>query len=236
MLTILLAFPLAGCADNSANSTPTTSAPPATPPGSTTSPTEPVTGTSKTDDFEATALGGLPAGWRVVAGNWSVVTNDTAPAGSKVLQSDRTDLGETLILNDAAGEWSDLDASVMFNVLAGEKGQAGGIIFRYEDDKNYYVVRYNHNELSWNLFRTVDGKREKFAGTGEGAEAFHGALHQWTELRLEARGTHIQVSSGNIKVIDYTEEDSNAPTGGKVGLWTRYDSKTQFDGWSVAAS
>ena len=41
--------------------------------------------------------------------------------------------------------------------------------------------------------------------------------------------------SDGILVIDYTEEDADAPASGKVGLWTRYDSKTLFDGFSVAA-
>lgn len=235
LLCVLIAPALAGCADTTTTprttTTPTNTA--STPPTATMPATQ---GTPVSDDFESATIGGLPAGWSVAAGNWSVVANATAPRGGKVLLSDQTQLGETTILNDAAGSWSDLEARVMFNVQAGEKGQAGGIIFRYEDAKNYYVVRYNHNELSWNLFRTIDGNREKFPGTDESAEAFHGAFHRWTELRLEARGTHIQVFSADVKVIDYTEAAANAPASGKVGLWTRYDSKTEFDDWSIAAN
>jgi hypothetical protein len=230
-IALLAALLLAGCANDTGAPTPTTTTgatPVVTP--------SPVAGTARSDDFENATVGELPAGWRVVAGEWSVVENASAPSGGKVLLSAQTQLGETLILDESAGNWSDLDARVMFNVQAGEKGQAGGIVFRHEDEKNYYVVRYNHNELSWNLFRTVDGNREKFAGTDESADAFHGALHTWTELRLEARGDHIQVWSGAVKVIDYTEEMDGAPASGGVGLWTRYDSKTEFDAFRVAAS
>lgn len=233
-ILLLAALPLAGCADT--DTTPVGGTLTSTPAMTTPTASARVEGTSVEEDFESVATGRIPAGWVVAAGNWSVVTNDAAPASPKVLLSDQTQLGETTILNDAAGSWSDLEARVMFNILAGEKGQAGGIIFRYEDSKNYYVVRYNHNELSWNLFRTIEGNREKFPGTDESADQFQGALGQWTELRLEARGPHIQVFSGNLKVIDYTEEDANAPASGKVGLWTRYDSKTQFDDWSVRAN
>lgn len=236
---LLLAVPLAGCADNDGTTpTPGTSTVPTTgtPAPSTPVSATPVVGSAKTDDFEAATLGALPAGWTVAAGNWSVVTNASAPKGAKVLLSDQTPLGETSILYDAAGAWGDLEARVMFNVLAGEKGQAGGIVFRYVDDKNHYVVRYNHNEMSWNLFRTIDGNRQKFDPTAEAATQFHGALNQWTELRLEARGGHVQVFSGPVKVIDYTEQDASAPKSGKIGLWTRYDSKTQFDDFSVAAN
>ena len=231
VLTTLVALPLAGCANTIEG--PTTISPitttPTTPPDD-----EPASGTPTSDDFETATSGALPAGWTVVAGNWRVTTNDTAPKGAKVLLSDQTDLGETLILSDAAGEWSDLDASVKINVLAGESGQAGGIAFRYEDEDNYYVVRYNHAELSWNLFRTIDGKRQKFDGTPE-SEAIEVALNKWFDLKLEANGNHIRVLSGGVEVLDYTEEDTNAPKSGKVGLWTRYDSKTLFDDFRIAA-
>lgn len=231
----MIAAPLAGCAENG-DDTPATSTPAGTTPTPTpvATPTPGVSGTAKAEDFESATVGGIPAGWTVVAGNWSVVENATGPKGSKVLLSDRTELGETTILDDAAGSWSDLEARVMFNVLAGEKGQAGGIIFRYEDAKNYYVVRYNENELSWNLFRTIDGDRQKFEPAATAA-TFQGGLHKWHELRLVATGPHISVFSGALLVIDYVETDADAPSSGKLGLWTRYDSKTQFDDFSVKA-
>lgn len=227
---LLIALPLAGCADTLETplDTPTTgTSPPRTS-------AAPVQGTPTEEDFENATEGGLPAGWTVAAGEWSVVRNTTAPAESKVLMSDRTQLGETSIINDAAGEWSDVDARVKINVLAGEKGQAGGIVFRHEDEDNYYVVRYNEAELSWNLFRTIDGKRQKFQATEEAAE-FEGGLNKWFDLHLEAFGDRIRAFSGGIEVIDYTEADPNAPKSGKIGLWTRYDSKTLFDDFSVAA-
>lgn len=228
LLTILLVAPLAGCAN-----APTGSPTPATEPTPTPMPQTPVVGVATAENFEDADVGGVPTGWTVIAGNWSVIENTSAPDGEKVLLSDQTALGETAILNDAAGEWSDLEASVQFNVLAGEKGQAGGILFRYADAKNYYVVRYNHNELSWNLFRTLDGKREKFEPTEAATESFQGALHQWTDMRVVAKGDHIVVTSGNVTVIDYTETVANAPKSGKVGLWTRWDSKTEFDAFTV---
>lgn len=236
VITLLAALALAGCANDadgpSAGTTPESQAT-TTPAVST--PATPVVGTSLAEDFENATVGGAPAGWTVVAGEWSVVENATAPAGGKVLLSDQTDLGETLILADEAGSWSDVEASVQIDVLAGEKGQAGGIVFRYEDEDNYYVVRYNHNELAWNLFRTMGGDREKFEGTPESVDAFQGALHQWFDLRVVAEGAHIQVYSGDLKVVDYNETETGAPQSGQIGLWTRWDSKTQFDAFEVKA-
>jgi hypothetical protein len=231
---VLVAASLAGCA-NTSTPTKTTTTSSTTTTMTTTSSTPPVTGTAKSDDFESATVGGKPAGWDVEAGNWSVVTNASAPSGSKVLYSDKTDLGETSIIFEEAGEWSDFEASVNIDLLGGTKAQAGGIIFRHHDSKNYYVVRYNENEKMWNLFRTIDGAREKFSST-EASSAFAGGLNNWFDLRLEARGAHITVMTGAITVIDYTEDNAAAPKAGEVGLWTRYDSMTQFDGFTLAAN
>jgi hypothetical protein len=227
---LLVALALAGCTNTGTNATTTS-----TPVTSTATTTSPVVGTAQADDFEAATVGALPEDWDVESGNWSVVTNASAPKGSKVLYSDKTGLGETAIIFEGAGEWSDLEASVMVNVLGGTKGQAGGILFRYEDAQNYYVVRYNENEKSWNLFRTINGNREKFDPTAE-SDGFAGGLNKWFDVRLEARGNHIVVRSGGLTVIDYTETNADAPKTGEVGLWTRYDSMTQFDDFTVAAN
>ena len=233
-ITLLALAPvLAGCADDAA--TPTPSSPTATsdPTPTATTPTG-TTGTAYETEFEEAAdANGLPAGWTIVSGAWRVETNESAPEGEHVLRQSATDVGEPAILATEAGVFDDLEANVRINVLAGEKGQAGGIIFRYEDGQNHYVARYNNAEGAWNLFRTIDGARKKFDGV-EGVASTPG-LNEWWDLHLEVEGGHIVVRSGGAIVIDYTETDPAAPKAGQVGLWVRYDSQTQFDGFEVEA-
>lgn len=227
----------AGCANDATEADPTPGTPgvTASTPAATTStpaaasPTVTPTPTStpaaaKTESFDASAS--LPAGWTPVMGDWSVVAEASAPSAGNALKQSNASLNETMILADAFGSFSDLEASVSFRVLGGESGQAGGIMFRYVDAKNYYVARYNHLENSWNLFRTIEGKREKFQPV---ETEFSANLTDWIPMRVVAEGPHIQVFTGQKLVIDYNETAANAPASGKVGLWGRYDSVVLFD-------
>jgi hypothetical protein len=202
-----------------------TGAPPAVNPGP----------AAKRDSFDTATVGAAPAGWTVVAGTWKVEANQSAPSRPNLARQSARDLNETWMVFTSAGNYTDVEASVAFNVQAGEKAQAGGILFRYKDASNYYVARYNHNEGMWNLFRTIEGKREKFAPIESTLTDFHGALDMWIPMRIEAKGTHVQVFSGAMKVLDYNETAANAPTSGLVGLWARYDSVTLFDDFEVEA-
>ena len=54
---------------------------------------------------------------------------------------------------------------------------------------------------------------------------------RWSELRAEAHFDHLVVHWNGEKVID--ARDRTFPGAGKVGLWTKADSVTAFDDFSV---
>lgn len=226
----LVTLIVAGCASspNGGTDATTTTSTTTTPPTTT---TQAQTQTPFSDGFDTSLVGGAPAGWTVASGTWTVELNLSAPSAPNVVRQSNKTEGEPTLLADKAGEWSDLDATVKVNILGGEQGQAGGLTFRYKDAKNYYVVRYNHAEGQWNLFRTIDGKRQKYDAVEN--NGFNGSLDQWFDVHLVAKGAHITVTSGNRTVIDYNETEAGAPTTGKVGIWVRYDSQTLFDDFSV---
>ncbi|HEX2229749.1 MAG TPA: hypothetical protein VHM64_21665, partial [Candidatus Binatia bacterium] len=54
--------------------------------------------------------------------------------------------------------------SVRCKALSGKVDQACGLVFRYRDENNYYVVRANALENNIRLYYVKDGKRQQFAG------------------------------------------------------------------------
>jgi hypothetical protein len=184
--------------------------------------------------FETDKAGGAPAGFSFgrtgsgASGRWIVQADPGAPSGANVLaqlSADGTDsrfpvaVADTPVLRDAR-------VSVRCKPISGVVDQACGLVFRYRDENNYYITRANALEDNVRLYTVKNGHRSQFDGwtgpvTGKA----------WHELRVDARGDHIEVFWDGKKIID--GRDSTFPEAGKVGVWTKADSVTYFDDLSA---
>ena len=129
---------------------------------------------------------------------------------------------------------TDIDLSVRFKPVSGRVDQAGGLVWRFRDEDNYYVVRANALEDNVVLYKVENGRRTDLPLRGEGrtygksAEVPNG---QWSTLRVVANGSLFEVYLNGTKL--YEVEDSTFTSGGRVGVWTKADSVTLFDDLSV---
>jgi hypothetical protein len=188
----------------------------------------------KAVDFEDAAVGKLPAGFTPgltgggAAVSW-VVKEDAGPSGSKRVlaqtSSDDTDYRFPHLVYDGV-KARDVDVSVQFKAVAGKTDQAGGLVARYVDEDNYYVVRANALEDNVRLYRVVKGDRQQFAG-----ERAKVATGQWHALKLSVKGNHFQVSFDG-KIL-FEADDDTFKDAGLAGLWTKADSVTHFDDFKV---
>src|SRR5262249_42753089 len=100
-------------------------------------------------DFESMKLGEPPPAWTFpttgdgAASRWEVTLDPTSPDGAKVLAQlsatrsfRRFPLAIYPGLDIASGT-----LSVRFKPISGGVDQAGGLVWRYRDERNYYVVR-----------------------------------------------------------------------------------------------
>ena len=55
----------------------------------------------------------------------------------------------------------------------------------------------------------------------------------WHTLRVDFRGNHFTVTFDGRKAIEWN--DDTFKTAGKVGVWTKADSVTEFDDFSYAS-
>ncbi len=186
--------------------------------------------TGKSWDFEGDEPGKAPAGFSSAltggggAVSWVVREQAGAPSGKKVLVQESKDETGNRFPHCVRDDFSakDVAVSVRFKAVSGQVDQAGGVVLRWKDAKNYYVARANALEDNVRLYKIVDGVRKQFAGADTKV-----ALAEWHTLKLEVKGEHFKVTF-NGKLL-YEADDATFADAGKVGLWTKADSVTQFD-------
>ncbi len=128
----------------------------------------------------------------------------------------------------------DVDVFVRFRPVSGRVDQAAGLVWRFQNEDNYYLVRANALENNVVLYNVEGGKRTDLPVKGEGRTYGKEAKvpsGQWSTLRVVAAGAHFEVHFNGTKL--YQVEDATFTQAGTVGVWTKADSVTQFDDLTV---
>jgi hypothetical protein len=162
---------------------------------------------------------------------WIVRDDPAAPSGGKVLvqtSTDTTDSRFPICVYDRLLT-KNVALSVRFKTLAGSVDQAAGLIVRFRDKTNYYVVRANALEDNVRLYAVEDGRRRKFAGADVKV-----AGGTWHTLTIEVKMRHFAVSFNGQRLFE--ADDDTFPESGGIGLWTKADSVTAFDNLTIEDS
>ena len=181
-------------------------------------------------------LGKVPAGWTVAKTGtgdgsvWKVVADETAPSKTGFALAQTAASPGAVFNLCVADEPSvkDVEASVSFKSIKGEKDQGGGIVWRYQDADNYYVARMNPLEDNFRVYKVIAGKRSKELQNAE-VKIPEG---EWHGLKIKMTGDRIECFVDGKKHLD-VKDDSFAKAG-KVGLWTKADAQTHFDQFVVS--
>jgi hypothetical protein len=195
-------------------------------------------------DFEKDRVGEPPAGFTIAQTGpgksplWRVEEDPSAPGGKHVLvqrSSDETRSRFPLAIYDQAS-LADGAISVRFKALSGSVDQAAGLVWRYRDPENYYIVRANALEGNVVLYKVERGKRSDLKPVDAGLFAYGKKApvrtRTWQELRVDVTGDLFRVSLDGAHLFDVRDATFAGP--GKIGLWTKADSVTAFDDLSIA--
>jgi hypothetical protein len=194
-------------------------------------------------DFETAEVGELPANFSTALTGgggpvaWMVQEEPSAPSGKKVLvqtSTNTTDYRFSLCVYDDVTA-KDVTVSVKFKPISGKVDQAAGIVWRYKDQDNYYIVRANALENNVVLYKVEKGKRTDLKPIGAGLVAYGKKVTvlsgQWSELRVAAQGNRFEVAVNGESL--FVVKDDTFTEAGKVGLWTKADSVTAFDNLTI---
>jgi len=189
-------------------------------------------------DFENYKLGKLPQDWS------QFTTGKDSKTEWKIVQDQN---------NKVLAQWSDkhpnyhfniaiynnlsaknLDLKVQFKAVKGHMDQGGGLVWRFKDPNNYYVVRANPLEDNVVLYKVENGIRSDLALVGEGKTYGMNVSklgQNWNRLRLLAQNDLFTVYLNDKKLFEV--KDQSFKNKGKTGLWTKADAVTYFDDFQI---
>jgi hypothetical protein len=198
-----------------------------------------VRGATRRVDFSNDTVGQPPKGFEFghtanvgSPGTWVVQAEGTNKHLTQVDPDATRARFPVAILTDISA--ADVDLSVRFKPVSGRVDQAAGLVWRFQNENNYYIVRANALENNVVLYKVENGKRTDLPLKGEGRT--YGKKVQvpsgaWSTLRVVAAGPLFEVHMNGGKLFEV--QDTTFTQAGKVGVWTKADSVTSFDDLTV---
>jgi hypothetical protein len=147
--------------------------------------------------------------------------------------------------------------SMKFKTIAGELDRCSGILFNVKPNGDWLVVRYNdteHNVVLWEFHNGI--RRPLIPPRNGNLLTAEGDRDKWHELRLDVAGADLTATLDGTQVWKYTlgtppPPGRNgaapnpdllaannpllvAPIKGKVGLWSKTDSSSEFKDYVVS--
>jgi hypothetical protein len=203
-------------------------------------------------NFDAVKPGVAPPNWSFVSAvgsprvRWEVRYDPSAPSRGNVLEqvtgSARESESPVAIFDKVVCR--DGEVSVKFKIEGHGKGRSAGIVWRYQDPSNYYLLHFSADEKNISIFRVKDGQSHPVPVTVEGPAAAERAersgrsgvyhdieLGRWYVARVSFHGPRIRVLFGNRRLMD--AEDAGFAGPGKTGVWTHGKTTVSFDDFRI---
>ena len=124
-------------------------------------------------------------------------------------------------------DFHDGTISMRFKLVAGQLDSCAGILFNLKSNGDYLTVRFNGKEDNVVLWTFLKGKR---SFVKKGTENVPLQMNTWHSLEITVKGTNLQASLDGKHLLDYTLAE---PVSGRVGVWSKTDSVSYFDQYTV---
>lgn len=179
--------------------------------------------------FDNDALSNTPKGFFEALtgsgkkGQWRVLKVQHSPSSDNVVAQTKTDKTAKRfpLLMVEYIDYKDAMAYVKFRAEGGEADQAAGLVFRYKDNQNYYVLSANALKNNVHLYKVSNGQQKLL-----GEKNMPVSSNEWHLLKVVYDGKKIRCFFENAMVIEVLDDTFSS---GGIGLWTKSDSYVLFD-------
>lgn len=181
-------------------------------------------------NFDQDKAGEMASGWKALEGDWQVIPDPTAPSkpntfglpAGRMLKSLTSALAYyPIAIQTDPTEYSDFTLEAQFKSAGGRFDCSGGIIFRYVDEKNFYLLSAGCPSDYFGLSRVTDGVSNTLKQSVVPTDK-----DTWYRLKVTAQGGHFSCYDNDKMIFDF---DDKKIAKGRVGLWAADDSQAQFD-------
>jgi len=121
----------------------------------------------------------------------------------------------------------DGDVSVRVKPISGREVRGGGLVWRYKDENNYYLVRASAIENNVAVYKVQNGRVYALTRVARHLIPANG----WSILKVSVKGNRFQIYLDHRRILQ--AYDNTFPAAGKVGLCTVADSVAYFDDFRV---
>jgi hypothetical protein len=130
----------------------------------------------------------------------------------------------------AAGveDFHDGEIALRFKLLGGALDSCAGILFNLKSNGDYLAVRFNGKEDNLVLWTFDKGKR---SFVKKAMKDVHIPFGEWHTMKIAVHGTQLTGYLDGEHILDHTLP---APVSGKVGVWSKTDSVSEFGDYAVA--
>lgn len=163
------------------------------------------------------AGGGRPGRWRAMHDDLPNATNQIVLAQTS---ADVKDERFPILIYEKT-KFDDFTLTTKFKIVDGVAEQMAGVVFRYQDEKSFYVVRASALGSNVRFYKVVGGIRGQPIGPSVPI-----AKGVWYELKIECRKNKIRTWLNGQEAIPELTDTSFA--NGKIGFWTKSDSLSRF--------
>lgn len=175
-------------------------------------------GKDSTITFDGEGIGKLPPGWSAETGKWET-SDDSSNTTFKMAANDGSAFNIAVVKNQYH---QNVEVEARVKALLGDEDQGGGLIWRYINKNNYYIIRANPLENNIRLYKVVDGRRKQME-----SEDIKIQTGEWFTIKVVSNGNQMDCYYNGQKV--FSSSDETFPGGGSVGFWSKADAVSLFD-------
>lgn len=173
-------------------------------------------GVSLNEDFSSYSNGATPTGWTPGTSDW-VIDNGTYSHLTNAYDDSRTFYTSDL-----------KNGSIQVDVEALGGEQLAGVIFRAQDNQNYYIVSFSPLYDFIALSKMVGGSQTTIQNINENYD-----VSTFYTFNISFNGTSIVVSVNGVEKFNLT--DSTFTNAGKMGFW-RNGAGASFDNVQISSA
>jgi 3-keto-disaccharide hydrolase len=173
-------------------------------------------------------------------GDWKVIMDEVAPLIAPAttrapvvtrrpvvaqLSRNPTDERYPILLYDKE-TFGDFTLTTRFKMVDGVMEQMAGVVFRAQDENNFYVIRADAIGDTLRFYKVINGERAPMLGPKIDFEP-----NVWYELKIECKGNQIRAWLDGKEALPLVTDSSF--TAGKIGFWTKSDAISYFSGFEM---
>jgi Domain of Unknown Function (DUF1080) len=189
------------------------------------------TNTTPAGFHSALAGGGEPGHWTMVMDESPSAFAPLTPQAGRApdmtqhavlaqLSQDPTDERFPMLVYDKE-TFDDFKLTTRFKIVSGVAEQMAGVVFRYENPSNFYVIRASALGHNIRFYKVVNGLRGNLLGPD-----MEIATNVWHTLDIQCQGNQITCLLDDHLVMPPLTD--NTFTAGKIGFWTKSDAVSYF--------